>query len=101
MEKFAFGMSPLTSSRDRLPVISIEKEDGAVFPVLTVYKNPEAEGVVYGIESSSNLLQWAPDGGVVEETSGLLRTRFGAGLEEGDRPFFRVRLTFENLSGTD
>ena len=64
---------------------------------LTVTKNPEATGVIYEVQATSDLANansWTSAGLVTEaSTSTLLRVRDNVAVTSGQRRFMRVRIS--------
>jgi len=58
LAKYALGLDPDVASRDGVP--TAEMQEGKL--TLTVSKNPDAMGIEYIVEGSSDLEEWSTDG---------------------------------------
>ncbi len=99
--KYALGINPLTSATNLLPKAETTSIGGTDRLVLTVGKNPDAMGVTYIVESSSDLSGWSSAGlSVLSETGTTLKVADSVALGQNDHRFMRVRVTLSDpLSG--
>jgi len=92
--KFALGIPPFVSARDRLPVAAIQEQDGAHYLTMSVPRNPAAVGIILEAEVSSDLIEWEAGPAyttVLVDTDHLIVFRDNVSLGD-ERRFMRLRV---------
>ncbi|MCH8474855.1 MAG: hypothetical protein LAT55_06455 [Opitutales bacterium] len=95
--KYALGLDPRErASREALPQMVLEEENGETYLTLHIQRNSDLEGVQLLVEYSEDLANWvngSPDVEIVTETAGELvaRSTHPVGSEK-PRQFLRVRV---------
>ena len=98
LEKFAFGLNPLEVSRAGLPVETLDTVEGERVLILSVTKNPQARGIEYIVESSTDLLDWDFDADhveIIEETEEKIDARLVQPVDGERKQFLRARIVLE------
>jgi hypothetical protein len=92
--KYALGLHPLIPSPDGLPTAAVQTHDGEDYLMLAVEKNSYAKGVLYVVEISEDLVEWALDPQliVLEENPFRLVVRDSRPIGEAERRFMRLRV---------
>ncbi len=93
--EYALGLHPLEPGTTALPEGVLETDGDADFLTLTINRNPEAAGIEFVVEVSSDLIDWESGEEhvtVLTNEPSLLKVRDNTTVTDGDRRFIRFRV---------